>query len=799
LKTEAPARALDETLDAAAATLPPDDPDAERHLWAAVSLALDDDPRHAAAVPAEFGLDRPPPAELLERIARARADGTLTPATAGAAFERRQAARTDVARRDNGVYFTRADLARFVVDRALAPLLDAAASLDDLLAITVCDPAAGAGAFALPAVDALAERAVELCHRELHPAQARRLVVEHCVHLVDVDPLAVALLRGLLRVHVGAGAAEAVARRVVQGDAVLGPPPWRDAAGPSGLDWARAFPEAMANGGFGAVVGNPPWGTVKPAHREWFGARDDRVGGLQGAALHEHLLREHGAALDAWRAHRSGRLAYAAALRDDCGYRHQGPGDTDFYRYFLERSHQLLRPGGRLGVVVPSALLRAEGSAPLRRLLFADGTAELVLDFLNRRRIFAIHGMFRFLVLVWQQGAANGVARAAFGLGDVGEARAAASRAPLRLDVPYLRRVSGGRLSVPDVRTPEQVALLGRLSARHPALGERAGTGWQVRFARELDMTNDARHFVDVDRARAAGATPTADGSWAHPRLGPLLPVYEGRMVHQFDASAKRYLGGHGRGARWEPLAPADKALLPHYLVPEEIARARGVPAAARAGFCDITGHANERTALAALIPGAAACGNKVPTCRFDSAAPGLPLLWLALANSFVVDWIVRRRVSTTLNFFHWEQVPVPRLDPATGAGAELVHLAAALCESPFAPWAPGALERRAGLRAAIDAVVAEAYGLDARDLTVVLADFPLLDRGGAGTSTRDLVLLASSRRAGTRAPRLSDVGLPTDGGPDDIAERVADAGASGRIAYVPGELAAHLRARDAT
>jgi hypothetical protein len=109
------------------------------------------------------------------------------------------------------------------------------------------------------------------------------------------------------------------------------------------------------------------------------------------------------------------------------------------------------------------------------------------------------------------------------------------------------------------------------------------------------------------------------------------------------------------------------------------------------------------------------------------------------------------------------------------------VTLAAALCEPPVAPWAPGALGRRAGLRAAVDALVAQVYGLDARDLAVVLADFPLLDRGYPGSSvTPDAVLREFLRRRGERAP-------------DDLAARCASA--RGAIAYVPGELAAHLRA----
>ncbi|MFL6139456.1 MAG: Eco57I restriction-modification methylase domain-containing protein [Frankiaceae bacterium] len=762
--------ALDAVLDAVAGRLGrrgADPAEADRALWCSVAASLLDGGPVVARLPSWFGTAAEGLDGSVALLRPARASGALTVRSAGAAFERRAGLGRALDRRDNGVYFTPPELAGFVVRQALAPLLAAARTPDDVLALRACDPAAGAGAFALPSLDLLAARTAELSRGALPLSAAWRLVLARCLYLVDADSLAVALLRSLLCAHAGATPAEldAVESHVVAGDSVVGPP--------HGLDWRAAFPDVLDRGGFDVVLGNPPWGTVKPAVREYVRAH-------AGA---------HAGALTDWDGHRAAKRSYAAALRA-AGYRHQGPGDTELYRYFLERAHQLLRPGGRLGVVVPSALQRAEGAAPLRRLLLRDGTAELMADFVNSRRIFAIHGMFRFLVLVWQQGHAGGVRRALFGCRSIAEAEAAlGDQRPVAFDVPYLLAVSGARLTVPDVRSATEASLLRALAARHPALGARDAGGWNVRFVRELDMTMDAGLFTE--------APPSPDRAWCDPRLGELLPLYEGRMVHQFDAAAKRYLGGQARAARWQPLIPAAKGVHPHYLVPADSLPGRRVPRVARAAFCDVTGHANERTVLAALVPAASACGNKVPTCRFDVEDERLPLLWLALANSFVVDWVVRRRVSTTLNFFLWEQVPLPRLDPGSRTGAELVALARRLCAPVHRPWPPDALVDRARWRARIDALVAEAYGVDLHDMAVILADFPLLDRGqgsGGSTITRDTVLAALAAHRGETGVRLGDLGLPADGGPADVAERVAAATARGEVAYVPGELAAELR-----
>ena len=57
------------------------------------------------------------------------------------------------------------------------------------------------------------------------------------------------------------------------------------------------------------------------------------------------------------------------------------------------------------------------------------------------------------------------------------------------------------------------------------------------------------------------------------------VPLYEGRMVHQFDHSAKAYVSGEGRGAKWRDLEFTEKAFVPHFFVdgtePSPAARAR--------------------------------------------------------------------------------------------------------------------------------------------------------------------------------------------------------------------------------
>ncbi len=712
-------------------------------------------------------------------------------------------------RRDQGVFFTPKELVRLTVELALAPRVREARKTTDLLDLRICDPAMGAGAFLLCALDLVAERLIEISEESMTLLEAKSRVAQRCLHGADADAVAVALSQALVVVSAGGLIDDQVlAARLRWGDSLLADPDsadlldLRDAAscvGPApAVRWWSQFDDVFSRGGdaagFDVIIGNPPWGAVKPAFKEYHGHHDATVRNGQGAALRQQVSAS--APDDVWLGwvdYKDRVRAYAKALRAMPSYRHQGVGDTELYRYFLERAHQLASPSGRIAMVVPAAIERAEGAAPLRQLFLGSGTFEHILDFENRRRIFPIHSMFRFAVVVWQRGAAQGVENAAFGLQTVDSAeKVVHSREPVSMPLRFLRS-SGERLSVPELRSVRDRDLFSKLHEAAPILGDIQAGPWSVSYVRELDMTNDSGLFVAASRAVSVTTTGDEDRR--------LLPLYEGRLVHQFDAAAKRYLGGDGRMARWDPLPFDEKVVQPHFFVDASDPKVQARwPRRARAGFCDVTGHANERTVLAALIPASAICGNKVPTCRFDPQDPSLDLLWLALVNSFVVDWCMRRRIGTSLNFFLWSQVPVPRLDPSSSAAQELIALAEALSRPPWEPGSP-AIGERAWLRAAIDAAAADLYRLELDEYAWLLRDFPLLDRGqpvwwsskrAGSTITRDTALLALARRRGMADLDLRDLSRSEAGeGPTSCAERVSLAVAAGAIAYVPSELAA--------
>ena len=257
-------------------------------------------------------------------------------------------------------------------------------------------------------------------------------------------------------------------------------------------------------------------------------------------------------------------------------------------------------------------------------------------------------------------------------------------------------------------------------------------------------------------------------------------------MVQPHRLGCKSFVSGQGRSAVWRNLAPGASAIHPQFWMPLRALSAEALKRSKmpRAGFCDITGQTNERSMMAVMIPDGVVCGNKVPTVTFpNDPTQERALLWLSIVNSLPFDWLLRRVVTTTVNYFVLLSVWLPDIEPESLPGRRLVEISRKLAEldkcgrvSFDVCW------QIAELRAEADVLVATAYGCTEADLRLMLKDFPLLDRGqpslpgeDRSTVTHDLLLSSWAHRK----RRQSEIG-----------QRVSAATQLGAIAYLSSEFA---------
>lgn len=511
----------------------------------------------------------------------------------------------------------------------------------------------------------------------------------------------------------------------------------------------------MAPGGFDAVVGNPPWEKVKLSRHEF----------LKSTGTKRHYG-AHIVGLDERRfeAQRDEVASYSRRLLER--YPDLGNGEPDLYIAFTDLFFALCKGEGIVAALIPGGLIRSQGTEAMRRKIFDECRSVSLSIIDNKARFFSIDTRFKFLAvalvkaagpkskrepitLLHERGTATGVETT--GTATIGRLALTAARPDL---------------SLPEVRSAAEWKLFSKISEAGTSW-EEPGSGWSPKFCREVDMTKERPRFL------------------TRPMPGA-LPVVEGRMVQAHRFGVKGHVSGTGRSALWEAYAIGASRLMPQFWIGEQhVPRANQHRSSLlRVGFCDIAGQTNERSLMASLIPPGVVCGNKVPTILFpEDPSEERLLVWASIANSFAFDWMLRRVLTTTVNYFLLQSVPLPRLAKDGLPWKKLVAAARELRSLDSVGASKETYERMAHLRAEIDAEVAVAYGLDLKDMELVLSDFPILDRGqpalpteAKSTITRDTVLAAMAKRTSNR----STVWL----------RRAVEARALGAYAFVPSELA---------
>lgn len=594
----------------------------------------------------------------------------------------------------------------------------------------VVDPACGAGIL-------LAAVAIVACGPD------RILAADwlsESVHASDMSPAA---LRGTLialsSLTNDLGALRKMRSKWLVQDSLMAPAQiWRDLA-PSGFD---------------LVIGNPPWEKVKLSKHEFVRSNggDRHYGQTFGTS---DLL-----------GYDTSRRAVSDRSGDLCArYKTLSEGEPDLYVAFTELMLGLTKPGGVGAILVPGGMIRSKGTEALRRHLLGRSQSLDVAVFDNKARFFAIDTRFKFLSVVYRTTAKTKGKGAAIRLTHAGwtDHGFEAERA-VAIPRTVLEEVRPD-LTVPEVRDGDEWGIF--LKAQRSGVDASDVTNpWFARFCREVDMTH----------ARGQFQKKPTKGS---------LAVVEGRMVQPHRFGAKSYVGGEGRAAIWSMNSPGSSQLKPQFWLAEEdlspgaLDRSRRL----RAGFCDITGQTNERTMMASIIPPGVVCGNKVPTVLFPNDPREERLhLWVAIVNSLPFDWLMRRVVTTTVNYFLLESVRLPPLQPEALPARRLIEIAERLRAVDSSVASFENLWRIGHLRAEADVLVARAYGLTSDELLKMLSDFPLLDRGqptikreATSMVTRDLVM---ATWFGDREARGKS-----------WAARVELARKVGAAPYVPGEM----------
>ena len=497
---------------------------------------------------------------------------------------------------------------------------------------------------------------------------------------------------------------------------------------------------------FDIVVGNPPWGKTKLSLHSFINRTDNDYhvyGSQYGEYDTSQFMSEKKEALD-----------YSKILKEK--YSLLGNAEPDMYMAFLQKAIDVLKPDGHLSYIVPAGLIRSLGTEPLRCFLLQSSSnlKYYLLD--NKANYFEIDTRFKFVIVSQCKTGEGNAACDHFNFEICkGDDTQITGTNEIDFSVKELKQIRPD-LTIPECRNEAEKELFMKICSNGHSWKDK----WSIDISREVDMTNDRSSFHKK----------TNDND---------IPVIEGRMVQQFRFGAKAYVSGSGRSAKWIPNVGS---VNPQFYIDKEALGKQLLDRVykTRAGYCDIAGQTNERAMMTAVIPAGVVCGNKVPTIVFPGKE-GLQHLYffVGVTNSFVFDWILRRVLSTTVNYFLLYSLPMPKIDNKNKLAKQIISLSKMLSDMGIEYYTD---EKTGRIRAELDVAVAQAYGLDFSDLVLLMEDFPLLDRNQPSienelrsTYTRDL-FLSVAEEAFRIKPRI-------------YTERVNKAEEKHPRAYIPSEM----------
>jgi hypothetical protein len=494
--------------------------------------------------------------------------------------------------------------------------------------------------------------------------------------------------------------------------------------------WPLEYPDVFDQGGFNCILGNPPWERIKLQEEEFFTQLDPEIAVAPNKAARQKMI--NALAINNPLLATTFEIAKHSAecsskfIRQSSRYPFTAFGDVNTYSVFSELARQLISSFGRLGIICPPGIASDDTTKSFFSDIMENQNLVSLIAFVNEKFIFqsVLHN-FRFCILTIS-GAQLPVDKSDFvyeceTFSDVYKAER-----HVALTLQDLNLLNPNTRTAPVFRSGVDAELNKKIYRRVPIfINENIGeNSWGAKFGTMFHMANDSNYFSTL---------PHCD----------FVPLYEAKMMHQFNHRFGSFEKTDGERAHMLPSTPIGSYQDPSYMVQpcywvpvEEVNKRLGDwDKGWLLGFREVTSKALERTATFTILP-RVGIGHKIPLIFLaDKHNIKLNACFLANTNSLVFDYAARQKINaTSFSFFILKQLPV--LPPSVYQSTDINYLVNCVLEliytsynlKPFAEdmgyhgdpfcWDE---ERRALLRAELDAYYARLYGLTRDELRYIL------------------------------------------------------------------------------
>lgn len=422
--------------------------------------------------------------------------------------------------------------------------------------------------------------------------------------------------------------------------------------------------------GFDGVISNPPWETIKPIEKEFAQKGKYGLDIIDFKKWFSKELKSNKQFAEDWNNYRAFYTNYNNFLNSR--YHYQGIGDPNYYKLFVERGLELIKQHGTIHLLVPSGIQTDVGCYNLRDYIIRNFNLEELVSFENkgysylrddkqiRTKLFVdVDPRFKFTLIniLKNQSNLDSIIKAKFYLHSPSELT---DKEYIPYTLKMIEKFSPKNLSIMEFRSIQDYHICKKIRNEHPLLGS-----LDFHFTSEFHMTNDSHLFLQKNDIKS------------EKELKNYLPLYEGKMIHQFNSSydTYRYLI-HKETARKSLLLSEKNRIKRNYDIDEK--RINNLDLKLdfqdfRLAYRAVGSSTNERSIIASILPANVFIGhsmNYLINYYYEETRGKIiqkevsksdQFLLLGLLNSLTLNYYMRNKISSNLTINFINELPIPK------------------------------------------------------------------------------------------------------------------------------------------
>jgi len=446
--------------------------------------------------------------------------------------------------------------------------------------------------------------------------------------------------------------------------------------------WHLEFPDVFAQGGFDVMMGNPPWERIKLQEQEYFATRDIEIANAPNKAGREKLIKKlpetNPELYSSFQKALHDADSQSKFLRHSERFILTARGDINTYSIFAELFFTLINPSGITSIIVPTGIATDSTTSVFFSHLMENKILKSLYDFVNEKMIFptVLHN-FHFSIITIT-GSKIKTEKSDFAFNNQSISDLTQEQRHFTLSIEDIEKLNPESKTLPVLTSNKDSSILLKVHEKLPILaatGELNNFIWDIDFIRLFDMSGDSKLF----EANAKNS---------------LLKLYEAKMIYLYDHRYGSYDAATDERLHMLPKSElheyidSNYTVSSSYYVNKDEVKNRISKKWDKNWFLvfrGISSGALERTFIATIIPFSAVSNSAIIVADKNKDSLLMASL-LTVFNSIIFDYITKQKAAgANLNFFKVRQLPVP--SPSHFKSIEIAFLIPKVIELIYSSW----------------------------------------------------------------------------------------------------------------